>query len=277
MAVLVVTATAAVGGNLLGVRDRLFDPATADAVRPALARVAGASPVAGIDAAATHLRSQPWWQDVTTLEGTGTASTPAFAIMAAATQWRVTGTCRSGRIVVESPSLPRPVMDRQCAGEVTGFGSRSGQTSLQVTADGPWRLTVAQLIDLPLVEPRSPGMSAPGTKVLASGTFYNIDRSGTGRVTVYEQADGRSSLRLDDFYVNPNSDLQLRFSALDAPRSTEEYLSAKSEIIVAMDVTAGSLNYSVPSGGDPSLYRSVVVWSPSAKSAYVAASLGMVR
>jgi hypothetical protein len=275
--VVVVTFSALIGGNLFGIRDYFFESATPEAVPPALGRTAGGAPPAGVDAAPTSLRSEPWWQDVTTVEGTGTASATAFTIRPEARQWRVTGTCQSGQIVVRAPSEPRPVLESRCGGSLTGSGTRSGRITLQVTADGPWRLTVAQLIDVPLVEPLSPGMTAPGSKVIASGEIYNIDKSGKGRVTVYDQADGRYSVRLDDFFVSPNSDLQLRFSTLEHPRSTEQYLGAKSETIAAMDVTAGSLNYLVPLGGDPTLYKSVVVWSPSAKSAYVAASLGVVR
>lgn len=277
IAVLAVTFTAVVGSNVFGLRDHFFEPATPDARPPALGRVAGGAQVDGADGAPTSLRSQPWWQEVKALEGTGTMTAPAFTIAEGAAQWRVKGTCRSGKIVVRSPSQARPVVDSLCPGEVTGFGSRSGPVSLQVTADGPWKLSVAQLIDTPLVEPLLPAMTAPGSKAIASGSFYNIDKSGTGRATVYEQADGRYSVRLDDFFVSPHADLQLRFSTLEAPRTSKEYRSAKSEFIVVMDVTAGSLNYTVPSGGDPTLYKSVVVWSSAVNRAYAAAPLGLVR
>ena len=277
IAVLAVTLTGVVGSNAFGMRDALFAPATSEATPPVLGRVAGAAPADRPAAAATSLRSQPWWQDVKILEGTGTMTVPAFTITEGAAQWRVTGTCRTGRIVVRSPSQARAVVESACGADLIGFGSRSGPVSLEVTADGPWRLTVAQQIDTPLVEPPLPAMTSPGSKAIASGAFYNIDRSGIGRVTVYEQADGRFSVRLDDFYVSPNADLQLRFSALAAPKTSEEYLSAKSEFVVVMDVTAGSLNYSVPVGGDPTLYKSVVVWCGPVQSAYAAASLGPVR
>ncbi len=277
LAVLAVTFTAVVGTNVAGVRDHFFEPATPAATPPALGRVAGDAPASGVAAARTSLRSYPWWQEVKTLQGVGTMTVPAFTIAEGAVQWRVKGTCQSGPIVVHSSSQARPVVDSLCSGEVTGYGSRSGSISLQVTADGPWKLTVAQQLDTPLVEPLLPAMTAAGSKAIASGSFYNIDKSATGRVTVYEQANGRYSLRLDDFFVSPNADLQLRFSTLEAPRSSRDYLSAKSEFIVVMDVTAGSLNFTIPAGGDPTLYKSVVVWRGPAKSAYAAASLRPVR
>ena len=277
LAALAVTLSAVVGSNVFGLRDYLLEPATSAAVPPALGRVADGVAADRSVAAPTSLRSQPWWQEVKTIEGSGTMTAPAFTIADRAIQWRVKGTCQSGQILVRSSSEASPVVDRPCGGELTGSGVRSGPISLQVTADGPWRLTVAQLIDTPLVEPLTPAMTAPGSKAIASGSLYNIDKTGTGRVTVYEQADGRYSVRLDDFYVTANADLQLRFSTLEAPRTTEEYLNAESEFIVVMDVTAGSLNYMVPSGGDPTLYKSVVVWGQPIKSAYAAASLRPVR
>lgn len=273
---LAVTFTAVVGSNVFGLRDYFFEPATHDLAPPALGRVTG-PPADRPAAPSTSLRSQPWWQEVKTVEGAGTMTAPAFMIADGAIQWRVQGTCQSGQIVVRSPSQTRPVVNSLCGGELTGFGTRSGPISLQVTTDGPWKLTVSQLIDMPLIEPLTPAMTAPGSKAIASGSFYNIDKTGIGKVTVYEQADGRYSVRLDDFYVSANADLQLRFSPLEAPRTTEEYLNAKSEFVVVMDVTAGSLNYTVPSGGDPTLYKSVVIWCEPIKSAYAAASLGPVR
>ena len=277
MAALAVTFSAVVGSNVFGLRDYFLEPATSDPVPPALGRVADGGAADRSVAAPTSLRSQPWWQEVKTIEGVGAMTAPAFTIADGAIHWRVKGTCQSGQIVVRSPSQASPVVDRPCGGELTGSGVGSGPISLQVTANGPWKLTVAQLIDTPLFEPLTPAMTAPGSKVIASGSLYNIDKTGIGKVTVYEQADGRYSVRLDDFYVTAAADLQLRFSTLAEPRTTEEYLSAKSEFIVVMDVTAGSLNYMVPSGGDPTVYKSVLVWRQPIKSAFAAASLGPIR
>jgi len=149
--------------------------------------------------------------------------------------------------------------------------------TVQVAADGPWRLQVAQQVDLPLVEPPSPAMTAPGSAAVAGGPLYNIDKTGTGKATLYRQADGRYAVRLEDFFVSPNVDLELRFSPLEAPHSSSEFSNAPSEVVAVMDVTAGSVNYAVPTNIDPTRYRSVVVWCVPIKSAYAAAALGTVR
>ena len=278
---LVVVATAVIGSNVFSVRDHIFGTVTPNAAPPAAGRVAGGTAGATQDttaaAAPTSLRSEPWWQDVTSLDGVGATTAAPFTISSSAIQWRVKWTCGTGHLVVRAASQAKPLVDGTCPAGTEGYGVRSGPTTLQVTADGPWHLDIAQQIDAPLVEPPLPAMTAPGAATVDTGTFYNIDKVGTGRVTVYRQADGNYSLRLDDFFVSPNSDLELRMSPLPAPRTTADVTSADTQLIVVMDVTAGSLNYAVPPGVDISKYRSVVVWCRPISSAYAAASLVPAR
>jgi hypothetical protein len=181
-----------------------------------------------------------------------------------------------------SPDQPklRPsksLIDAACPEGEPGYGTRHGPISLAITADGPWHLEIAQEIDTPLVEPPLPAMTAPGTAVVAKGTFYNVDKTGTGRLTLYRQADGRYSLRLSDFFVSPSVDLQLRLSILEDPHSSKEFMDAQSELVATMDVTAGSLNYTVAASVDPTKFRSIVIWCMLTSSAYAAATLVPVR
>lgn len=138
-------------------------------------------------------------------------------------------------------------------------------------------MRVEQQIDVPLDEPPLPAMSARGARTVASGAFYRIDQTGKGRVTVYRLADGRYALRLSDFYVSPNVDLELRLSPRQAPKSTPEFMRAPSAFVARLDVTAGSLNFVVPRGVDPTRYRSLVVWCPPTQNAYAAATLKPAR
>lgn len=282
LGVAVLAATAVVGSNAFAVRDHLLGTATPNAAPPALGRAAG-GPTAGgqtqstVAAAPTSLRSEPWWQDVTVLEGTGTATSAPFTITPGVLQWRVKWSCQSGHLLVRAPKQTRPVVDGACPGGTDGYSVQTGPLTVQVTADGPWRLEVAQQIDAPLVEPLLPAMTAAGAAPVAAGAFYNIDKTGMGKVTVYRQADGRYALRLDDFFVSPTTDLELRLSTLDAPHSSQEVISASSALAVVMDVTAGSFNIAVPAGVDPTKFRSVVLWCSPVSSAYAAASLGPVR
>lgn len=276
--VLAVGATAVVGSNMFGIRDHFFEPATPDAAAPASGRTAGSTtPGSTVAAAPTQLRSQPWWQDVTSVEGDGTMTASPFTIASGAVQWRVKGSCQSGRLVVKVPSQRKPLVDAPCTGEVTGFGSHPGPVQLQVTARGSWHLDVAQQIDIPLVEPPLPDMTAPGAAPIAGGPFYDIDKTVQGRMTLYREASGKYALRFDDFFVSPNADLQLRLSPLPAPKTSAEFQSQPSVLVTVMDVTAGSLNYEVPETIDPTKFQSVVIWCAPVNSAYAAASLGGVK
>ena len=220
------------------------------------------------------LLSQPWWQTVGRFRGVGTQATPGFEIKEDAIQWRVRWSCERGRFLVRAPDRAEPLIDASCAGEtITSELSGRVEGGLQVEADGSWSARVEQQIDVPLIEPPLPAMSAPGTREVATGDFYRMDQVGQGRVTIYRLPDDRYALRLSDFYVTPNVDLEIRLSPLEEPKTTRQYLSAPAKLAAPLPTTAGSMNFVLPDGVDPSRYRSVVIWCPLIVSAYAAATL----
>jgi hypothetical protein len=270
--VLVIVA-AVIGGDAFGVRESVFGSAT-----PAPRSVA-VSPFVAINSSASGaqksvLSSQPWWQGVRDLSGATTTGTgAAFSIGSGASQWRAKWTCTAGRLVATLSGQSRPLLNAGCPGSGTAYVTRTGAISLRVSAGGPWTIRVAQEVDVPLVEAPLPAMSAPGTAVVLGGTFYGIDQKSIGRVRVYRLASGHYALRLSGFYVSPNVDLQIRLDPLRAPHSTKQYLATKSAFVAPLNVTAGSLNFLVPAGVDPTHYGSIVIWCPLVISAYAAASL----
>ncbi len=265
-------ASALLGANLFGTRDRLLGSAAPEP-RPAAVSRAADEPAAPVEPQQSVLRSQPWWQRVTALEGSGPTTSNPFTIDDGAIQWRVAWTCETGDLVVREAAASEPLVDATCPGSDTGYSTETGAKSLAVNAAGPWQLQVEQQLDVPLVEPPLPAMTDPGTVVETTGSFYRMDQSGTGVVNIYRLADGSAALRLDDFFVTPNVDLEIHLSPLEAPHTTEEFLSVPSVEVAPLDVTAGSMNFTVPSGIDPSRYRSVVIWCPLINSAYAAATL----
>lgn len=273
LALLALAASAVYGGDFFGVRTRLQGSAPPPPRPPAVSRVAEGSTATTDTSGQTRVRSYPWWQSVDTFAGEGSMTTPAFTIVDGALQWRAKWSCESGKLVVEAPRQGPPLVDATCPGSDAGYAIQSGRTSLDVHADGPWQLEIEQQIDVPLHEPPLPAMTAPSTVRVATGSFYDIDQSGRGRVAIYRLADDTYALRLDDFFVTPNVDLEVRLSPLVAPQSTEEYRSAPSALIARLDVTAGSMNFAVPETIDPTQYRSVVIWCPPVQSAYAAATL----
>ena len=279
LGLIALVASALFGGNAFGVREHFLGSETPPARPPAASRAAGASGAADepaattVEPARTVLRSQPWWQSVTKLEGVGTMTAPAFTIDPGAVQWRVKWTCQTGRLMVRAPAQRRPVVDAACPGADTGYGIQKGSVGLQVRADGPWQLQVDQQVDLPLNEPVLPAMTAPGAAAVATGSLYRIDQVGSGTVTLYRLGDGGYALRLADFFLTANTDLEVQLSPLEAPRSTDQVKASNPVSVAALDITAGSLNFVLPPTVDPTRYKSVVIWCERLFSAYAAASL----
>ena len=266
---LVLAASFAFAADLFGVRAALFGSATPPPRESAFSRVDGSA----TSATKSVLRSQPWWQQVGRYRGAGTSAPDLFRISDGAIQWRVTWSCRNGRFVVRAAGERRPLIDEPCAERGSEVLTRRPSGGLQVAADGPWTVRVEQQVDVPLVEAPLPAMSAAGTRTVATGDFYRIDQVGRGRVTIYRLASGRYALRLRDFYVTANIDLEIRLHPLRKPRTTRDYLSAPARFVAPLDVTTGSMNFLVPAGVDPRAYRSVVIWCPLITSAYAAATL----
>lgn len=275
LGLVLLAATAVFGADPAGVRERLLGAAAPEARPAATGRAAAGATATSVAAGeGTRLRSQPWWQAVTTLRGTGTMSPAPFTVDAGALQWRARWSCQSGHLRVEVPGARRPIVDAACPGSDTGYGVQKGPVTLRVTADGPWELQVDQQIDLPLNEAPLPAMSAPGAAKVASGTFYRIDQFGDGQATVYRLPDDRYALRLDNFYVTPNTDLEIRLQSLAAPHSTDQVAGDGSIASVSpLDVTAGSMNFLLPADVNPARYHSVVIWCERLFSAYTAATL----
>ena len=277
LGLMVLLASAIFGADPYGVRERVLGSATAKPRAAASSRDAGATTDNGQTATTapqqTVLRSEPWWQGVSTLDGTGSMPTQSFTIASGAIQWRVKWTCRTGHLLVQPAGASRPIVNSQCPGGDAGYGTQTGQVTLQVTADGPWQLQVEQQVDVPLAEPPLPAMTAPAAEKVATGGFYRIDQFGDGQVTIYRLPNGSYALRLEQFYVTPNTDLEVQLNSLAAPHTTDEVAHATSKSVASLDVTAGSMNFTLPPGVNPTQYHSVVIWCERLFSAYAAATL----
>jgi hypothetical protein len=165
------------------------------------------------------------------------------------------------------------LVDTACPGTGIGYGYQTGPQTVVVVADGPWTLHVEQQVDAPLEQAPLAATIAPGSTVALTGAFYGIDQQGQGRVTIYRLADGTYAMRLTNFYVTPNSDLEIRLSRLRSPHTTGDYMSNPSVHLVALPITAGSLNLAVPIALNPTSYGSVVIWCERLVTAYAAATL----
>jgi len=226
-------------------------------------------------------RSQPWWQKVTTYGGEGSTTTAAFDIAPRAVQWRANWHCQSGSLVVQpqrqgESEQPRPLVQMpNCSGQDgKAYATATGRFALRVTASAPWQLDIEQQVDSPFVEDPLTQMTAPGASVVVGGPMYDVDHNGKGTAKIYRLPDGTSALRLEDFFVTPTSDLQLRLSGAAAPKTTAEVAGAPFKNVGFLKATVGSMNFPLPDDVDLTQFHSLVIWCELTQNAYAAAALG---
>lgn len=211
------------------------------------------------------------WVSVASMTGTGDQRTAPFDIGAGALQWRVTASCRAGRIVVAQEGDPRPMVDEACPTRAFGFSIRAGRQALDVSASGPWETVVEEQVDAPLAEPPLPGMTKGGR--LAAGSFFDVEQQGSGTATLYRLSGGERALRLDPFSVTANDDLFVWASEAPSPRSSADALFAPHVQLEPLRATAGAQNYLVPESLPDERIRSIVIWCEPVRTAYAAAAL----
>lgn len=222
-------------------------------------------------------KSEPYWVAVAALAGTGPTTTQPLSIDANALQWRITYDCQTApfRAVALNDSggaLKRPLGDSAaCGAEGKGFASEPGTYTLRIDTPGAWELKVEQQVDSPLIESLDPALA--GAQPAMTATLYGVDRQGEGTANVYRLPDGSQVIRLEDFYVTINSDLELRLSPLSAPKTTDEIAAAPFVTVAPLKATVGAMNYPVPASIDVSAYHSIIIWCEITRNAYAAASL----
>lgn len=274
--VLLLAASAAYSANFRGFRDAVPPPATrvnAAAIDrdPATANEANGQ---------TSLRSFPWWAPVATFTGDGSTTTEGFSIDPFALQWRAMWSCESGSLSVQAQRpagepVGQPLADDGCPAEGDGLSVEVGDLQLAIEAEGPWEVTVEEQVDVPLVEP--PAAEMEKGRVVATGELYDMDRRGNGTVAIYRLRDGSHMLRLEDFYITPNVDLEIDVSAAKRPMTTKDFTSQRYEQVAMMPTTTGSINYEIPESIDPKEWRSVVIWCEPLHLAYSGATLQPTR
>jgi hypothetical protein len=215
------------------------------------------------------------WETVTTLTGTGVTNVPAFTILPEAIQWRARWKCERGMLKAETdppPRRPGALIDASCPQEGQGFSIVTGPIELTVQATGPWTMVIDQQVDTPLEEPPLPGMAS--ARVLSEGTFYPVEKEGSGRARIYQLADGTRALRFEDLTVNQNTDLFVWLDEAANPKTSKDVVSAPYWVLGNLKSTVGSQNYEIPANIPLERVRSIVIWCQPVAIAYAAAALG---
>jgi len=222
-------------------------------------------------------KSQPYWVPLGSFTGNGNTTTKPFTVDAGALQWRVSWHCDTAPFTMVAVNGAGVESKRKLADALTcptdsqGFAADKGSQTLKVTTTGAWKVDVDQQVDTPLIEPAPAGLAS--AKVLGTAKLYNVDKSGEGTAKIYELANGTRMIRLEDFFVTVNSDLEIRLSELAAPKSTPEVEKAGFKVVAPLRATVGSMNYEVPKDVDPTKFKSIVIWCEVTRNAYAAASI----
>lgn len=227
--------------------------------------------------AANARKSQPYWVPLSTFTGTGNTTTKSFTVDDASLQWRVSWHCDTAPFTVVSVNAAGQESKRKLADALTcpsdgqGFAADKGAQTLKVTSSGSWKLTVEQQVESPLIEPAPAALAS--AKVLGTATLYNVDKVGEGTAKIYQLPDGSKMIRLENFFVSINSDLEIRLSQLAAPKTTDEVEKAPFKTVAPLKATVGNMNYDVPADIDVSQYKSIVIWCEITRNAYAAATI----
>ncbi len=214
-------------------------------------------------------RAAPRWERVTKLTGEGTRSEHEFAITRDAIQWRARYRCTSGTLTLRAGD--DELVSAKCprTGDAETVGS--GRQRLQVEATGDWSAVIEQEVDSALREPPLKGMTP--SRVLARGSFYDIERQGTGTALLYRLPGERLALRLEGFKTSANTDLFVWVSRTRRPTTTVQAFRSRHVEIAALKSTLGDENHLLPRGIEPADVRSVVIWCEPVRIAYTAATM----
>jgi len=116
-------------------------------------------------------------------------------------------------------------------------------------------------------------MKAKDAEVVASGSFYPVERRGRGKAVLHELPNDRLALRLEGFGTSNNTDLFVWLSEAERPRTTKQALRSEHTEFALLKSTIGDQNYLLPKNADADSIGSIVIWCQPIRIAYTAATL----
>lgn len=92
--------------------------------------------------------------------------------------------------------------------------------------------------------------STGGPVAVKSGTFVKVEHDGSGKATIFKQADGTFVLRLENLDLTNGPDLRVRLLGTDG----------SSLDLGGLKGNKGNQTYELPGGFDPAKYNAADIW-----------------
>jgi len=121
---------------------------------------------------------------------------------------------------------------------------------------------VNQSVDEAMPQLSAENQPATEPTALKTGPFQDGDRfhQGSGRATVYREADGSLLLRLEDLDVTNGPDLHVILTPNAHPQSRQDVSATGYLDLGPLKGNQGNQNYPIPTGVDFASYGSVVIY-----------------
>lgn len=114
----------------------------------------------------------------------------------------------------------------------------------------PTAASTSAPIAQPTVAAPASAPAASGPVAVKSGSFVKVEHDGSGKATIFKQADGTYILRLDNLDLTNGPDLRVRL--LGAGSASLDLGGLKGN--------KGNQNYELPAGFDPAKYDTADIW-----------------
>lgn len=100
------------------------------------------------------------------------------------------------------------------------------------------------------------------TKTLETGTFHGKVHSTSGRVTIYQEQDGKLVLRLTNFKTSNGPDVHVILIAAKDADDDANFLKNNTERVELgkLKGNEGNQNYNIPSGTDLGKFQTVSIY-----------------
>ncbi len=151
------------------------------------------------------------------------------------------------------PAFQNLPPDRQAAYRALAQQSPDIALALVQAALGP---------DNPVPEAQQAMPEMSSARLVADGVFVSPEtlRDSEGTVVIYQLADNRRTLRLENFRVTNGPDLRVILARSPNPQKAEDVGTDYIDL-GALVGNVGSQNYELPAEADLSIYQSVVIYS----------------